>query len=81
MDVWRVTAKTLSLRLRSTITMPSFLFRDYQLVVFGDARRVVAASRVQKNGDASAWTRPPLASKIAGVLDAVGCTPEANLIS
>jgi two-component system, OmpR family, sensor kinase len=54
-------------------------FRDYQLVVFGDARRVVAASRVQKNGNAPAWTRPPVASQIAGVLDVVVRTPEAAL--
>jgi heavy metal sensor kinase len=54
-------------------------FRDYQLVVFGDARRVVAASRVQQNGNAPAWTRPAVASKIAGVFDAVARTPEAAL--
>jgi heavy metal sensor kinase len=54
-------------------------FRDYQLVVFGDARRAVASSAVRKNGNAPAWTRPPVASKIAGVLDAVARTPEAAL--
>lgn len=54
-------------------------FRDYQLVVFEDARRVVAASRVQKKGNGSGWTRPPMASQIAGVLDAVVRTPEAAL--
>ena len=54
-------------------------FRDYQLVVYGDAGREVARSPVQKpvkkngqkNGQPPDWTRPPLASKIAGVLDAV----------
>jgi heavy metal sensor kinase len=54
-------------------------FRDYQLVVYGDARRVVAASRVQKKGNGSGWMRPLVASQIAGVLDAVARTPEAAL--
>jgi heavy metal sensor kinase len=54
-------------------------FRDYQLVVYGDARRVVAASRVQKKGNGSGWTRPPVASQIAGLLDAVARAPGSAL--
>jgi heavy metal sensor kinase len=54
-------------------------FRDYQLVVYTNAHREIAASRVQKDGKGSGWKRPPLASKIAGVLDAVARTPDAAL--
>jgi heavy metal sensor kinase len=54
-------------------------FRDYQLVVFGVARREVAASPVQKTGSGPAWTRPPVASQIAGVLDAVARAPGTAL--
>jgi two-component system OmpR family sensor kinase len=54
-------------------------FRDYQFVVFGDARRVVASSAVQKKGNESGWTRPQVAAQIAGVLDAVARNPEAEL--
>ncbi|HEY0384938.1 MAG TPA: histidine kinase dimerization/phospho-acceptor domain-containing protein, partial [Pyrinomonadaceae bacterium] len=56
-----------------------YQFRDYQLVVFGDARRVVAASRVQKKGNGPDWTRPPMASQIGGVLDAVARAPGSAL--
>ncbi|HEV7843852.1 MAG TPA: histidine kinase dimerization/phospho-acceptor domain-containing protein, partial [Pyrinomonadaceae bacterium] len=54
-------------------------FRDYQLVVFGDALRVVASSAVQKKGNGPVWTRTPVASKIAGVLDAVERIPGSAL--
>jgi two-component system OmpR family sensor kinase len=54
-------------------------FRDYQLVVYGDARRVVAFSSVQKNGNVPVWTRPPVAAQIAGALDVVARTPDAAL--
>jgi two-component system OmpR family sensor kinase len=54
-------------------------FRDYQLVVFGDERRVVASSAVQKKGNGPGWTRSPVASKIARVLDAVARTPGSTL--
>jgi two-component system OmpR family sensor kinase len=54
-------------------------FRDYQLVVYTDARREVAASAVQKKGIAPVWTRPPAALQIAGVLDAVARTPDTIL--
>jgi HAMP domain-containing protein len=54
-------------------------FRDYQLAMYGDARRVVAASRVQKKGNGSGWTRPPVASQIAGLLDAVARAPGSAL--
>jgi heavy metal sensor kinase len=54
-------------------------FRDYQLVVFRDARGVVASSAVQKKGNAPVWMRPPVARQIEGVLDAVARAPEATL--
>jgi two-component system OmpR family sensor kinase len=54
-------------------------FRDYQFVVFGNARRVVASSAVQKKGNGPGWTPPPVATQIAGVLDAVARTPDAAL--
>jgi HAMP domain-containing protein len=54
-------------------------FRDYQFVVLGDARRVVASSAVQKKGNESGWTRLQVAAQIAGVLDAVARNPEAEL--
>ncbi|MDT4896930.1 MAG: two-component system, OmpR family, sensor kinase [Acidobacteriota bacterium] len=54
-------------------------FRDYQLVVFGDARRVIASSAVQKKGNRSGWTRPPMTSQIAGVLDAIASSPGSAL--
>jgi len=58
-------------------------FRDYQLAVYGDARREVARSpvqkNVQKNVKAPDWTSPSMASKIAGVLDAVSRTPNSAL--
>jgi heavy metal sensor kinase len=54
-------------------------FRDYHLVVFGNERHVVAASALQKKGNVPGWTRPPVAMKIDGVLDAVARTPEAAL--
>ena len=54
-------------------------FRDYQLVVFGDAGRELARSPVQKNVQKKEkvpdWTRPVAASKIAGLLDAVARNP------
>jgi heavy metal sensor kinase len=53
--------------------------RDYHLVVFGDARRVVASSAVQKKGNGPDWTRPPVASQIGDVLDAVARTPGTAL--
>jgi heavy metal sensor kinase len=46
-------------------------FRDYQLVVYGDTRREVAVSRVQKKGNGPGLTRPLVASQIGAVLDAV----------
>ena len=54
-------------------------FRDYQLVVYTDARREVAASAVQKKGNGPVWTRPPAAAQIAGVVDAVARTPGSAL--
>jgi two-component system OmpR family sensor kinase len=54
-------------------------FRDYQLVVYTDARREVAASAVQKKGTAPVWTRPPAALQISGVLDGVARTPGTTL--
>jgi len=53
-------------------------FRDYQFIVYADARREVAASPAsvpQRNGKGRAGTRAPVASKIAGVLDVVTRTP------
>jgi heavy metal sensor kinase len=51
-------------------------FRDYQLIVYSDARREVAASAVPQNAKEPRWMRPPLASKIvAGVLDTGARTP------
>jgi heavy metal sensor kinase len=54
-------------------------FRDYQLVVYSDDRREVAASSVKKIGNQSLWTRPQLASKLAGVVDAVTGSSNASL--
>ena len=58
-------------------------FSDYQLAVFSDARREVAASPVQKNvqqnGNGPGRARPVAASKITGVLDAVARTPDSAL--
>ena len=51
-------------------------FRDYQFIVYADARREVAASPVsvaQRKGRGG--TVAPVASKIAGVLDVVTRTP------
>jgi heavy metal sensor kinase len=50
-------------------------FKDYQLFVYSDARREVAASAVQQNAKGPRWMRPQVASKIAGVLDTVARTP------
>ncbi|HXM33680.1 MAG TPA: HAMP domain-containing protein, partial [Pyrinomonadaceae bacterium] len=49
-------------------------FRDYQIIVYTDARREVAASALPQNRNEPARTRP-VVSKIAGVLDAIGRTP------
>src|ERR1700730_9135105 len=57
-------------------------FRDYQLVVYTDARREVARSAVPQKRNEPDRTRPPSASKIAGVLDAIARispTPNAAL--
>jgi heavy metal sensor kinase len=52
-------------------------FRDYQLIVFGDARRVVASSAVRKKGNGSGRTGPPVTTQVTGVLDAVTRNTEA----
>jgi heavy metal sensor kinase len=53
-------------------------FRDYQLVVYTDARREVAAGALPQKQNGPGRTRPTMtligASKISGVLDAVGHT-------
>jgi heavy metal sensor kinase len=54
-------------------------FRDYQIVVYTDARREIAASAVPQNRNEPGRTRPPAASKISGVLDAVARTPGSAL--
>ena len=54
-------------------------FRDYQFVVFDNARRVVASSAVQKKGSGPGRMRPPVAPQIAEVLDAVVRLHEAAL--
>lgn len=54
-------------------------FRDYQIVVYTDARREVAWSAVRKKEDRPDWTRPPGASKITEVLDAVARAPRTGL--
>jgi heavy metal sensor kinase len=52
-------------------------FRDYQIVVYTDARREIAASAVPQNRNEPGRTRPP--AKISGVLDAVARTPGSAL--
>ena len=58
-------------------------FRDYQIVMYTDARREVAASAVPQNRNERGGTRPAMsligASKIASVLDAVARTPGSAL--
>jgi two-component system OmpR family sensor kinase len=58
-------------------------FRDYQLVVYTDARREIAASAVPQNRNEPGGTGPTIsligASKISGVLDAVARTPGSAL--
>jgi two-component system OmpR family sensor kinase len=50
-------------------------FRDYQIVVYADAGREVAASAVPQNRNEPGRTRLPAASKVSGMLDAVSRTP------
>jgi heavy metal sensor kinase len=58
-------------------------FRDYQLVVYTDTRREVAASAVPQNRNEPRKARPTMnligASKISAVLDAVARTPNSAL--
>jgi heavy metal sensor kinase len=54
-------------------------FRDYQIVVYADARREVARSAVPQRRNEPGPTRAPAASKISGVLDAVARTPGSAL--
>jgi heavy metal sensor kinase len=54
-------------------------FRDYRIIVYTDTRREVAASAVPRNRNEPGRTRPPVASKIFGVLDAVAGTPDSVL--
>jgi heavy metal sensor kinase len=54
-------------------------FRDYQFVVFDNARRVVASSVVQKKGNGPGRMRPPVAPQIAEALDAVARNKDAAL--
>jgi two-component system, OmpR family, sensor kinase len=54
-------------------------FRDYQIVVYTDAGREVAASTVPKNRNEPGRTRLPASSKISGVLNAVARTPGSAL--
>jgi two-component system OmpR family sensor kinase len=55
-------------------------FRDYQFIVYADARREVAASSASVAGNVKGrgGTRAPMASKIAGVLDVVTRTPPTS---
>jgi len=58
-------------------------FRDYQLVVYADARGEVAASAVPRKRNEPGRTPPTMsligASKISGVLDAIAHTPDSAL--
>src|SRR5882672_3934277 len=58
-------------------------FRDYQLVVYTDARREVARSAVPQNRNEPGRTRPTMsltgAAQISGVLDAVARNPDSAL--
>ncbi len=54
-------------------------FRDYQIVVYADAGREVAASAGPQNRNEPDRTGPPAASKILGVLNAVARTPGSAL--
>jgi heavy metal sensor kinase len=53
-------------------------FRDYQIVVYADAHREVAASWVKKNAGRSRGTPPQVTSKIAQVLGAVARTSNSQ---
>jgi heavy metal sensor kinase len=58
-------------------------FRDYQLVVYADARREVTRSAVPQNRNQPGRTHPTMnligESEVAGVLDAVARTPDSAL--
>ncbi|MDT4951947.1 MAG: two-component system, OmpR family, sensor kinase [Acidobacteriota bacterium] len=58
-------------------------FRDYQFVVYDDTKREVAASPIfpakHERTNTPVWKLQPVATQIAGVLDAVARTPEAAL--
>jgi heavy metal sensor kinase len=54
-------------------------FRDYRIIVYTDARREVAANASLQKRNEPGRTRPPVASKIFGVLDAVARTPASGL--
>jgi two-component system OmpR family sensor kinase len=46
-------------------------FRDYRIIVYSESRREVAASAVPQNRNEPGGTRPPEASKMAGIFDAI----------
>lgn len=58
-----------------------FRFRDYQFVLYDDARRVVAASSgfavERENPQVPVWTLAPVSSGIANLLDAAAGAPES----
>ena len=54
-------------------------FRDYQILVYADARREVAAGPIPQIRKEPGRRRPPSASKISGVLDAVARTAGAGI--
>lgn len=60
-----------------------YRFRDYQLVVYDDARRVVAASpgfvvEGEEEIKAPVWTLPAVASDVGKLLDSVAALPDAT---
>jgi len=54
-------------------------FRDYQVVVYADARREVARSAIPLNRNKPGSTHPPVSSKISGVVDAVARIANGSL--
>src|SRR5712671_1479748 len=54
-------------------------FRDYQVVVYADARREIARSAIPLNRNEPGSTHPPVSSKISGVVDAVARIANGSL--
>lgn len=65
----------------ATEAVSEYQLRDYQFVVYDDARRVVAASpgftTERGSGGTPLWTLAPVASGISKLLDAVAQAPDA----